>query len=142
MIDLEECFAKGMLRKTAPSMEQAILIFNKAGHALDDARANLEEERYDATILLAYQSLLSASKAILFMDGIREKSHVCIARYLEAKHNDKFDLQTIGLLDSFREARHEIQYSAAFTASENQAKEIVEFAEKFLGKVGAIINKK
>lgn len=140
MIDLEECFVKGMLRKTAPSKEQAIMSLDKAEQALEDARANLEEGRHDATIILAYMSLLSASKAVLFNDGIREKSHICIVRYLEAEHIERLGPQTIKLLDSFREERHEVQYSASFRATELQAKEIVEFAGEFLAKTEKIVN--
>ncbi|MEW6749148.1 MAG: HEPN domain-containing protein [Candidatus Micrarchaeota archaeon] len=128
-----------MLRKTAPSKEQALLSLAKAESALEDAKANLAEDRFDATILLAYMSLLSASKAVMLNDGVREKSHLCIARYLEAKHGNVFDSKTIRLSDSFREERHEVQYSASFRATENQAKEIIDFAETFLEKAEKII---
>lgn len=139
MIDFNECLDKGLLRKTAPSREQARMCLDKAEQSLGDAKANLAEGRHDATVLLAYASLLSASRAILFNDGMREKSHACVVRYLEAKYSDKLGMKSIGLLDSFREARHEVQYSAAFRASELQAKEIVKFAEEFLGKAENLV---
>lgn len=128
-----------MLRKTAPSLSQAISSLEKAGQALDDAEANLNQGRYDATILLAYMSLLCASKAILFKDGVREKSHICISRYLEASHRHEIGPRTIRLLDSFREERHEVQYSASFRATERQAHEIVDFAVSFLERCEKIV---
>lgn len=139
MIDFKECMDKGLLRKTAPSREQAKMCLDKAEQSLEDARANLAEGRHDATVLLAYGSLLSESRAILFNDGMREKSHVCVVRYLEAKYGDKLGMKSIGLLDSFREARHEAQYSAAFRASEQQAREIVGFAGDFLEKAEKLV---
>lgn len=139
MIDFKDCLEKGLLRKTAPSKEQARMCLEKAAQSLEDARANLEEGRHDATVLLAYGSLLSASRAILFNDGMREKSHACVVRYLEAKCAEKLGVRSIGLLDSFREARHEVQYSAAFRASAAQAKEIVGFAEEFLEKAEKLV---
>lgn len=84
-------------------------------------------------------SILTASRAILFKDGIRGKSHICITRYIEAAYGKRLGSDTIKLLDSFREERHEVQYSAGFRASELQAKEIVEFAEEFLGKAEDIV---
>jgi uncharacterized protein (UPF0332 family) len=138
LIDLKECIDKGLLRKTAPSREQARMCLEKAEQSLGDAKANLSEGRYDATVLLAYGALLSASRAMLFNDGMREKSHACVARYLEAKYGDKLGMKTIELLDAFRESRHEVQYSAAFRASKMQAREITEFAEEFLEKAGKI----
>jgi uncharacterized protein (UPF0332 family) len=139
LIDFKECLDKGLLRKTAPSREQARMCLEKAGQSLEDAKANLSEGRHDATVLLAYGALLSASRAILFNDGMREKSHACVVRYLEARYGDKLGMQTIALLDSFREARHEVQYSAAFRASGLQAKEIVKFAEEFIEKAEKIV---
>ena len=139
MIDLKECLDKGLLRKTAPSKEQARMCLEKAEESLEDAKANLAESRHDATVLLAYSSLLSASRAMLFNDGMREKSHACVARYLEARYGDALGAGSIGLLDSFREARHEVQYSAAFRASELQAKEIVKFAEGFIERAKKIV---
>jgi len=139
LISLKECVGAGLLRQTAPSKEQALLSLDKAERALEDAKANLKDGRYDATIILGYAALLSASKAILFRDGMREKSHACVVRYLEAKHSDKLNGRDIRLLDSFREARHEVQYSPAFKASELQAREIVKFAGDFINKAGGII---
>ncbi|MFH0737421.1 MAG: HEPN domain-containing protein [Candidatus Micrarchaeota archaeon] len=141
LIDVEECFAKGMLRKTLPSKEQALMSLGKAASALEDAKANFAEKRFDATIILAYMSLLCASKAVLFNDGVREKSHICIARYLESAHRDIFDSKSIRLFDSFREERHEVQYSASFRASELQAKEILDFAGAFLEKAEKVVGK-
>ena len=141
LIDFEECMKKRLLRKTTPSKEQALLSLGKAEEALEDAKATLKDKRYDATVTLAYVSLLSASKAILLKDGFQEKSHACIIRYLEAKHYDEIGGEDIRLLDSFRETRHEVQYSAYFRASEGQAKEIVEFIKKFLTKAEKIVKK-
>jgi len=132
---------KNLLRKTTPSREQALLSLGKAEEALEDAKATLDDGRFDATVTLAYVSLLNASKAILLNDGFQEKSHICITRYLEAKYHSALGRGTIRLLDSFRETRHDVQYSAAFRASEAQAKEIVEFAEGFLEKAGKIVKK-
>jgi uncharacterized protein (UPF0332 family) len=140
LIDLDECFAKGLIRKTAPSKEQALLSLAKAEEALNDAQANLEDDRYNATILLAYSAILSASKAVLLKDGFREKSHACIVRYLEAKHSKELDWHMISLLDSFRDERHDVQCSASFKATESQAEEIVKFSREFLAIVEDIIS--
>lgn len=139
LIDFRECMEKGLIRKTAPSREQALLALDKAEEAFGDSKANLEDGRHDATVTLAYVCLLNASKAILLKDGFQEKSHVCIIRYLEAKHLPRLGKETIRALDSFRETRHDVQYSASFRASESQAKEIVGFAKSFLSEAGDIV---
>ena len=139
LIDFQECLKKGLLRKTTPSKEQALLSLEKAEMALEDAKANLEEKRYDSCTLIAYAAILNAARSILFNDGYREKSHMCTVRYLEAKHLDKFGMETIKLFDGYRETRHEVQYSPAFRADKRQAESIVKFAENFLEQAEGII---
>lgn len=138
LTDFDDCLKKGLIQKTAPSKEQALLSLGKAKEALEDAKANFSEKRYDAATIIAYMSLLNAAKAILFRDGYREKSHICIVRYLEAKHAE-IGLDKIALFDSFRETRHEVQYSAAFRASAKQAEAIVNFAADFIKNAEEIV---
>ena len=141
LIDFQECLKKGLLRKTTPSLDQALLSFEKAEIALEDAKANLAEERYDSCTLIAYGAILNAARAILFNDGYREKSHMCAVRYLEAKYLDKLGIETIKLFDAYRETRHEVQYSPAFRADKKQAESIVKFAENFLEQVEEILKR-
>lgn len=142
MLDLEGCIGKGLIKKSPPSKEQALLSVQKAGEVLEDAKANLEEERHNAATMLAYVSMLNAARAVLFRDGYREKSHYCISRYLEAKYGKALGKEMIGLLDAYRETRHEVQYSAAYNASPKQAAEMVAFAARFLEKIEELLEKK
>jgi uncharacterized protein (UPF0332 family) len=124
-----------------PSPEQALLSMEKAEEILEDAKANLEEGRYNAAAMLAYVSMLNAARAVLFKDGWREKSHYCITRYLEAKHGDVIGKEMVVLLDDYRDTRHDVQYSAGYNASPEKASGMVSFAGKFLEKVGGILEK-
>jgi uncharacterized protein (UPF0332 family) len=132
MIDLERCIAMGLIRKTVPSKEQAIASIEKAKRFLTEAKANLEDERFDSTVVIAYLAILNASRAFLFRDGYREKSHACITRYLEAKYSDKIPVEYIELLDHYRETRHDVQYEADYFSEQEGANQIVDFAEKFV----------
>ncbi|MEW5996573.1 MAG: HEPN domain-containing protein [Candidatus Micrarchaeota archaeon] len=142
MLDLEGCMEKGLIKKTPPSKEQALLGMEKAEEVLEDAKANLEEERYNSAAMLAYVSMLNAARAVLFRDGYREKSHYCISRYLEEKYGDVLGKEMVKLLDAYRETRHEVQYSAAYNASPMEAEEMVGFAGRFLKKVEEILEEK
>ncbi len=46
MIDFNECIAKGFLRRIPPSREKALQSILKAKDLLEEAEANLEEEKY------------------------------------------------------------------------------------------------
>ena len=132
LIDLDDCLAKGLIKKSVASKEQALASITKAKTLLAEARGELEDERFNAAVIVGYLALLNSSRAILFRDGYRERSHACIARYLEAKYRDKIPKDYIDLLDHFRETRHEVQYEADYFAEAEGAKQIIEFAEKFI----------
>ncbi len=132
LIDLEDCLAKGLIRKHIPSKEQAIASLNKAGILLMEAKADLEDERFNSATVIAYLSILTASRAVLFRDGYRERGHACVTRYLEAKYSDKISKDYISLLDHYRETRHDVQYEADYFAEAEDSEQIVEFAEKFV----------
>lgn len=78
--------------------------------------------------------MFHSTRTILFFDGYREKSHACIARYLEEKYVKKNLLEAtwIELLDHYRELRHDDQYDLAFFATEEEAKSALESAFKFV----------
>jgi uncharacterized protein (UPF0332 family) len=132
LIDLEECISKGLVKKTVPSMEQAIVSISKSKALLVEAKGDLEDERYNSATVVAYLVLLNCSRALLFKDGYRERSHACVARYLEVKYKNKIPQDFIMLLDHYRETRHDVQYEPDFSAEADGARQIVEFSDKFL----------
>jgi len=85
--------------------------------------------------------MFHATRSLLFKDGYREKSHYCMARYLEEKYVDtgKMERIIIDLLDRFRELRHEELYELDFCVTEEDADEAVQNAEKVLTTVEKLI---
>ncbi len=75
--------------------------------------------------------MFHACRALLFKDGYREKSHYCVARYIEEKYvnNGRLDRIVVDLLDRFRELRHRDLYELDFSAIESDAEEAVKNAE-------------
>lgn len=142
LISFDECMKKGLIRNIAPSKEQALLSIDKSGKLLEEAKADLDDERYNSATVMAYLSILNSSKALLYRDGFREKSHACVTRYLESKYSNVFSAEQINLLDHFRETRHDVQYDIEYMAGKESSKQIVEFAEELLEKIEKIINSK
>lgn len=130
-----------MIRKTEPSEKQAHESIKKARIFLSEAKADFEGGRFDAAMIIAYLALLNASRAILFRDGYREKSHICITRYLEIKYKEVFSVKYIEMLDHFRETRHDVQYEPDYFAEEEDANQILQFAEEFISIVEKLIKK-
>lgn len=142
MLDLGECIEKGLIRKIPASKEQSLLCLEKALDTLKDAEANLKESRFNSAALLAYVAMLNMARAVLFRDGYREKSHYCVVKYLEGKYGKEFGGGELRKLDSYRQTRHEVQYSAMHNATESEAGGMVEFGWEFLGKIEDVLEGK
>ncbi|MBU0586894.1 HEPN domain-containing protein [Candidatus Micrarchaeota archaeon] len=132
LIDFEECVEKGLLRKGIPSQEQAIASLAKAMESLEDAKLVLNAKRYNAVAIMAYLAVFNSARAILFRDGYREKSHACVARYIQSKYQSSFTQHHIDLLDVYREKRHDVQYGALFNLGKEEAENMFKFAEEFI----------
>ena len=86
--------------------------------------------------------MFNSERAILFLDGYREKSHACVARYLEEQYVNKKKLEKkwVELLDHHREIRHNDQYDLSFYSSEEEAKEALESAGQFLKRMKQLLD--
>ena len=130
----KNCIEKGLLRKIPASADNAIRSINKAEHWLREAETTLQSEAYDSSVMSSYLVMFHSARAILFFDGYREKSHACVARYLEEQYVNKKKLEKrwVELLDHHREIRHENQYDLNFFSSDEEAQKAYTSAETFL----------
>lgn len=80
------CIKEGLLRKVPPSKEKALQSLKKAHEWLKDAESSLKGGAINSSIIASYMVMFHAARSILFLDGFREKSHACVARYLEEKY--------------------------------------------------------
>lgn len=86
--------------------------------------------------------MFHSARAILFLDGYREKSHACVARYLEEQyvHKKKLEKRWVELLDHHREIRHEDKYDLSFFSSEGEAKEALKAAGHFFQRMKHLLD--
>ncbi|MEW6069250.1 MAG: HEPN domain-containing protein [Candidatus Thermoplasmatota archaeon] len=139
--ELDKYLEKGLIRKTLPSKEKAIKSITKARKWLNEAKKNFEFGLFDSCLISSYSSMFHAARAILLKDGFREKSHYCIARYLEEKYVNagKLDRTVVDLLDRFRELRHEDLYGLESFATKGDAEEAIKNAEIVLRELKRLI---
>ena len=138
----KSCIEKGLLRKIPASEDNAIRSIHKAESWLKESEKTLQSEAYDSSVLSSYLVMFHSARAILFFDGYREKSHACVARYLEDQYvnRKKLERKWVDLLDHHREIRHENQYDLSFFSSDEEAKKAIESAEKFLQRMKQLID--
>ncbi len=121
------------------SREKALENLVKAKILLADAEANLDEERHSTAVIIAYLAMLNAARALLFKDGYREKSHACVARYLEEKCKGRISRDAINLFNRYRSIRHNVQYEGSYLPSSTDAENMVRFAKELIKQVEKII---
>ena len=118
-LDFEDCVRKRLLRRVTPSADKARQSMKRAEKWLKEAEKNLNNELYSS-----YLAMFHSARAVLLRDGRREKSHFCIARYLEEMYvkKGKLEREWIDLLDRLREMRHADQYDISYFATREEAK--------------------
>ena len=80
---MEDCFRKGLLQNVEPSLTKSRASITEARKWLSEAMKNEVSEAYKLTISSLYSAIFHSVRAVLFRDGVREKSHYCVCVYLE-----------------------------------------------------------
>lgn len=129
-----DCMREGLLRKIPSSKDKATQSLKKAREWLKEAENSLKGDAFNSSILASYMVMFHAARTILFFDGFREKSHACVARYLEEKYVKigKLDKKWVELLDHSREIRHDDQYDLSFFSTKEEAEKALKSARDFL----------
>ena len=122
------------MRKIPLARNKAEKSIKKAKNWLQESGKNLEGGAYNSAVLSSYLAMFHSARAILFKDGYREKSHACVARYLEDIYVKKklLDEKWVELLDYYRELRHSDQYDLSFSPTDEEARKALESAKIFV----------
>jgi len=141
-LSLDKCFEERKLRKERPDMLKAQRSLLAANEKLEEAQALAKAGFASSALLNAYASMFHAGRALLFRDGIVEKSHYCLIAYLRENYakTGRLSAGTITMMDAFREERHDVLYSLEgikvkpdeTSAAIGNAKKLLEGARKLL----------
>ena len=129
-MNLDECFEKNLLKKARPSKRKMESSLKTAKHHLENAKKVFKMEIYDLAFISSYNAMFHSARAVLFNDGIIERSHVCIVEYLRNKK--MFPQRHVNLLDMYRVKRHATQYGLEVSIRKKEAKMSIENAEEFI----------
>lgn len=134
---IDDCFRKGLLKRCAPDMENAKRSILLSMNNIEDASINISIHRYRVVMVSSYTAMFHAARAILFRDGIKERSHECIPVYLKSKYPELERFANI--LDSYRRFRHNAIYGLDFSSDEIDAKAALDSAKELLEEIRNII---
>lgn len=140
--DFDGCIKDELLRKIPASKEKAEGSIKTAFKWLEESEKNIQIEAFRSSLVSSYLAMFHSSRAILFLDGYREKSHYCIARYIEEKYakNGLIEQKFIELLDYYRDLRHNDQYSTSFTATKEDAESALQKAKEFVERMNKLFD--
>lgn len=141
-LDFEDCVRKGLLRRVTPSADKAKLSMKRAERWLEEVEKSLNNELYDSCLISSYLAMFHSARAVLFRDGWREKSHFCIARYLEEMYvkKGKLEREWIDLFDRLRETRHADQYDVSYFATREEAESALNIAFEFVERMEKLLD--
>ncbi len=142
VFNYDNCVKQGLLRKIPPSKDKAFRSLEKSEKWLKEAEKTLKSEAYNSSVLASYMVMFHSAIAILFFDGFREKSHFCVARYLEEKYvkTGKLEKKWVELFDHHREIRHNDQYDLSFFSTKEEAEKALKSAKEFPSRMKELLN--
>ncbi len=131
---IDYMFKNGFLKKIVPSKERAIKSLEMAEKYLSEAGKDFNAGADMSAILTSYSCMFHSARAILFVDGIQERSHKAVCDYLKQKHPD-FGIEFINSFDTHRELRHAVAYGIETVIKQSDAKNAINSAALFLARV-------
>ena len=138
-MDVNDCFKKRVLKriridkfKVENSLRIAETKFGKAKELFD-------KEFFDEALVSAYTSMFHSARALLYKDGIQEKSHFAVHVYLREKYSNKISKHLIEAFKVYQLKRHEFLYDIGEKVLEEDAENAILDAEDFLREVRKLL---
>jgi uncharacterized protein (UPF0332 family) len=125
------------LKKIPPDIENARKSIKESKRNISDAEKNLKIGCFNVVVILSYTAMFHAARGLLFKDGVKERSHVCIPVYIRGKYPQlrKF----ADTLDSYRIFRHRTLYGLEVLIDRIEAEEALDAAKEFLRRTETLV---
>ena len=131
-MNIKELLEKGLIRKQAVDQEEISGSVIISERFIERAHGNLDMKFFDISFLLSYTAMFHAARALLFKAGYKERSHFgMIAALKEIYNKDSEMSECLNVLDTYRLARHSVQYSGELS-NELDAIQSIKDAKKFI----------
>lgn len=130
-MSFEECMKRRLLVRIKPQKDLSEKEFVAAEKDLERAKQTFETKDFKWTIIQVYYSMFHAVKGVLYLIGIKERSHGCVVEAL-TKLSEK-GLTESYLVEEYKssmEARKSADYRHIY--SEESAMHVIEIAGEFL----------
>jgi len=109
---------------------------------LKTAKNVFEDKDYDWCLSIAYNAMLQAGRALMFSKGYRPKGkykHVAVVEFVRSRFGREFSDITLFIFNKTRKKRHTAVYEQVNIVSEEEAKNAINWAERFVKRVDEIL---
>ncbi len=141
-MELEECFRKRLLRKISPDKLKSGNSLKIAENKLLRAKELFAKDFFNEVLVSAYTSIFQSARALLYLNGVQEKSHFATILYLEKNYSKKISSYLIEAFKVYQLDRHKVLYDLLDEISSEEAELSIEDAEGFLIEIKELINNK
>jgi len=144
-MSLEELLKNRTITRTKPDHRLALNSITRAKRDIDTAKTLIANQKYDWSLAVSYNAMLTAGRAIMFDQGYRPSStegHVAVVRFLQATLGTETSQRMIMTMNGMRKKRHRIVYEEMDIVSPNEAQQAVRWAEEFVKTIDNIIRRK
>jgi len=130
--NLDDCFRFRLLRRIKPDLDKARRSVEISKERLNESKNAIKLKIFQFAVLEAYMAMFHAARALLYKDGIQEKSHYAVFIYLKDRYSDKIPIHILNFLNIHRIERHEAMYGLEYKPNEQDALRALEDAELFV----------
>lgn len=140
-MSLSELLKKDMVRKVEPDKEKCKDLLSISKRDLKVAQDNLKDENFDWALAIAYNSMLSAGRALMSVKGYRatsETHHLAVVQYCAAVL-PKEAAELGSAFNRYRSRRHDVVYGESESVGKDEAARALEKAKRFFEKINEIV---
>jgi uncharacterized protein (UPF0332 family) len=136
----KDCFEKGLLRNTKKQPDLAVKDLKVAEFYLKEAEDQIDLNKDIMAALALYNAYFHCVRSLLFNDGVKERSHFCIARYLEKYVNEsKIEVKFLNAFETVMSIRHNAQYSTEKIEIEEDLTELYNMCAELIKHIAVFI---
>lgn len=137
-MNVNELFEKRLLIKIPCDKEKSLKSLETSKKHLNQAKEIKSLMYNDMIILACYTSMFHAARALLYKDGIQEKSHYAVYIYLKENYSEALG-DLIFEFNAAREQRQEELYGLEYQFNEEDYEHIFLAAKRFYKKINELM---
>jgi len=144
-MSLEELLKNRTIMRTKPDHRLALNSITRAKRDIDTAKTLIANQKYDWSLAVSYNAMLTAGRAIMFDQGYRPSStegHVAVVRFLQTRLGTETTRRMILIMNGMRKKRHRIIYEDMDIVSNNEARNAVKWAQEFVNTINNMLHQK